>query len=211
MVALTSFCVVHSFARIPLADFYGIVFLSPMVIALMSALFLKERIGLHRFIAIILGFSGVIILAGPQFETMNVGIIFALISVLFISANAILLRKIGHENTLLIFAFYPVLFSALLNAPFVFNNYIPIDASHSLLYLSLVPLVLIGVIGLALGFRLAPETSVVAPFHYLQIIWGVIFGYYLFNDVPSASTIVGASIIVIAGFYLIMREKGHKV
>lgn len=202
----SSVLVVNAVARVPLADFYGIVFLSPMAVALLSALVLGEKIGIHRLIAIIAGFGGVLVLAGPQFDDLNIGLVFAFCSVLFIATNSIIIRKIGREPVTMLFAFYPFVYSAVFNLPFMLGSYTPVASGDMILFLILPALALAGLIGFALGFSRAPETAVVAPFHYTQIIWGVMFGFFLFGDIPTPATLAGVVIIIAAGLYLIWRE-----
>ncbi len=108
---------VHALQSIPLADFYGIIFLTPLLLCLLSHFILKERIGKHRITCIVIGFIGVLILAGPQFAGGNIGFIFAGVAVVFSAMNGILVRKIGPEKILMRFAFYVFSANTLLNLP----------------------------------------------------------------------------------------------
>jgi S-adenosylmethionine uptake transporter len=206
-VAATAFFIVNALARIPLADFYGIIFLSPMLTAFFSSLLLGEKVHKTTVISIILGFIGVLVLAGPKFQTFNIGIIFAIIGAFAVAINAIIIRKIGTEETPLLFAFFPFLANVILYAPFALTSYQSIAPNDWLLYLSLPPVVILGMVTLSIGYMKAPSASVIAPFHYIQVLWGVTFGYILFNDIPSLSTIIGASIIIMAGLFLIIKER----
>jgi S-adenosylmethionine uptake transporter len=202
----TSFAVVHALSLIPLADFYSIVFLSPLVLALLSKFILGEHIGLHRALAIIIGFSGVLILAQPQFQDFNNGFLFALAGVFFIAGNGIIIRKISHEPITSLYAFYPFIFAAIINAPLMAYDMKAISLVDLPLILALPVFLVGGLVGFSLGFSKAPVTAIVAPFHYTQIIWGILFGYFLFGDIPTSATLLGASIIILAGLYLIWRE-----
>lgn len=205
-IALSTFCVVHALSLIPLADFYSIVFLSPLAMAVMSHFFLNERIGWHRFIAIIAGFCGILVLAGPQFENPNPGFLFALVSVLFVSGNGIFARLVRHENNKLLYAFYPMAGNALFNLPLTLPDFQTPAAADIPLMALLVVFGICGILCYTMGFARAPETALVAPIHYTQILWGVAFGYVLFGDVPSLNTLAGATIIIGAGLYLLWRE-----
>lgn len=198
---------------IPLADFYGIIFLSPLLLCLMSHFFLKERIGRHRMTAIIVGFMGVLVLAGPQFNEGNIGFLFALSAVFFSASNGISVRKIGREKNMILFAFYPSLFNMIVFLPFVLMDapasMPPLDGLFLIFLIA--PASIAGLVLHSLAFARAPETSMIAPFHYSQMIWGVMIGYFLFDEIPGFQTILGASIIIGAGLYMIWREhKLHK-
>lgn len=198
--------VVNALAHLPLADFYGIVFLSPMVVLLLSVLFLGEKIGLARILTVIAGFAGVIIIAGPQFAHANIGILFALGGMLCISTGSILVRKIGAATGGPLFAFYPSLFIFLVNAPLAVFDFTVPQAGDAALFLLHGALILMGHFGVSLGFARTPETAIVAPFHYVQMLWGVIFGYLLFSHIPSLSTLTGSALIIGSGLFLIYRE-----
>ncbi len=205
-VVLTAICVVNALGRIPLADFYGIVFLSPMMLSLMSAVLLKEHIGWHRAIATVAGFGGVLILAGPQFGTYNSGIVFTFFAAFLVSINGIVVRKVGHENVMTLYAFYPFLLNAIVNGLIVMDDFEMPPVADLPLFAMIAILATVGTMGFSYGFSRAPETAVIAPFHYTQILLGTLLGYLLFGDIPTFTTILGAAIIIGAGIYLIWRE-----
>lgn len=210
-VSATAFLVVSALAHIPLADFYGIVFLSPLVIALFAHIFLGEKAGLHRMIAIVVGFCGVLVLAGPQFHTFNVGLLFAFGAMIAISINALVMRKIRDEPVLLRLAFYPLILNTIIHLPLMAmdpNTAWP-DTGSWLLLILITPLMLAALVGHSYAFAKAPEAAIIAPFHYTQMILGVILGFILFGDIPSTATITGSGIIIVAGLYMIWREHIH--
>lgn len=209
-LVFAGFFVLSALARIPLADFYGIIFLTPMATTILAVFFLNERIGWHRIVAIITGFTGVLLIAGPSFAAGNIGYLFTLCAVVFTSSNAILLRKIGPEKIRARFAFYPSLVGSVVFLPLMMMDMtIPADAmTWSLLLLA--PLVSLGgVILFSMGYSRAREAGVVAPFHYTQMIWGALFGFVIFGDVPTLWTVVGSLIIAGSGLMIIWREHVH--
>ena len=94
---LTSFFIVNTLALIPIADMYGITFSSPFFTVALAAIFLKEQVGRHRWTAVIIGFIGVLVLVGPQYEELNTGILYASIATASIAIGTIILRKIGND------------------------------------------------------------------------------------------------------------------
>ncbi len=212
LVIIVSFFIVKALGMITLADFYGIVFMTPFLVTIMSVLLLKEKIGTHRIIAMVVGFIGVIILAGPRMDSVPLGLAYAFIGVIGGSLVTIIIRKIGRERVSTMFAFVPCLANALVYVPLMLvpgNFHMP----ESPLMLG-IPLLMgvtafIGFMCFSIGFTRATETAVVAPFHYSQMIWGVLFGWLLFGDVPTATTIIGSFIIFTAGLYMLWREYLH--
>ncbi len=199
---------VHALHLIPLTDFYGVVFLTPLLLCLMSHFILKERIGKHRITAIVVGFMGVLVLAGPQFSAGSAGYLFALSAVIFAASNGILVRKIGRETVLLRFAFYVFAANVVINLPILMmeDSFVMPQPGDIALFLAIPPIVMGGLIAYSVAFSRVKETAMIAPFHYSQIIWGAILGYFLFHEVPTARTVIGAAIIIGAGLYMIWRE-----
>jgi S-adenosylmethionine uptake transporter len=209
----SSFFAITALSTIPLSDFYGIIFLTPMVTALMAALFLNERIGTWRIGAIAFGFMGVLVIAGPSFASHNVGYLYALGSVFCATLSAICIRRIGREDVTARFVFYPFVISLFVYIPAAFLHgwTTPPTALDAALLFAFGPAALIGILAYSAAFSRAREIAVVAPFHYTQIIWGSLFGYIFFNHVPALTTFIGAVIIVKAGIVIIWREHLHHV
>ncbi len=210
----SSYCVNHALAHIPLADFYGIVFLTPMVTTLIAVIFLKEQIGRWRWSAVVAGFIGVMIVIGPVFQDHNIGYFYALAAILFISSNALVLHKIGYEPVIARYALYPFVATAIFFIPLLAVKggfQMPHEPLHWILFLIMAPISLIGMLGYSAGFARARDTSMIAPFHYSQMIWGAILGFLIFRDVPGPSTIIGSLIIIASGLMVIWREHVNHV
>ncbi len=208
----TAFFMVRALHTLPLADFYGIAFTMPFIVMILAIFLLNEKIGWRRWTATIIGFSGVLVLAGPQFHHIGEGFIFAITGALFASANIITLRKIGHGGPLAMYGFYPFLFIAIFHivGMIITESYIPFQPSDFGIFVIYAPFIITGMITIAAGFSRAPETSVVAPFHYTQIFWGVGFGWLFFNTLPAATTYVGLAMIISANLYSLWREYWRK-
>lgn len=212
LVIVVSYMVVTALSMITLADFYGIVFMTPFLVTIMSVLFLKEKIGIHRIIALIAGFIGVIVLAGPRMDSIPMGLAYAFIGMVGGSVVTIIIRKIGREPVSELFAFVPCTANALVYVPLMLmpgNFHVPENPWMLTELLALGLTAFMGFLCFSIGFTRATETAVVAPFHYSQMIWGVLFGYLLFGDVPALTTIIGSLIILVAGLYMLWREYVH--
>lgn len=206
-IAATATGVVNALSLIPLADVYGITFSAPFIAVCMAYVLLKEQVGLHRWAATIVGFIGVIILLGPQFGTLNTGILYAIVAAISIAVGTIVIRKIGKNEYLPLFILYPYAGILAVNLPLAW----PIMEIPPLLDSAWVVanalFVLGGQLFITFGIANAKSTASVAPFVYLQIVWGVIFGYLFFNEFPTQETIIGLILIVGAGMYMIYRER----
>jgi drug/metabolite transporter (DMT)-like permease len=206
--ALCSYAGVRALARISLPDYYSIIFLTPLLLCLMSHFFLKERIGKHRLTSIVAGFAGILIVAGPEFESGNIGFIYAIVAVFFSALNGLMVRKIGQEKILWLFAIYPSIAHVILNGGNLIatHQFIAPAWADIPVFLAIPPVLLTGLLCWSYAFSNAKETAMIAPFNYSQMLWGVIVGYLLFHSLPTERTVIGAAIIIGAGLYMIWRE-----
>lgn len=211
LVIGVSYMVVKSLSLISLPDFYGIIFMTPFCVTILSVLLLKERIGHHRIIALIAGFIGVLVLAGPRLDSMPLGLLMAFIGMIGGSLVTIIIRKIGREPVTLLFAFVPCTANALVYVPLMLMSDFHVPENPVMLWqpVALGITAFIGFLCFSLGFTRATETAVVAPFHYCQMLWGVLFSYFLFDYVPPLTTVVGSLIILAASLYMLWREYVH--
>lgn len=193
--------------HLQLAQTVTISFLGPLVICLLSFLFLKERIGPRRIAAVLVGFLGVLIVMQPGLDGFQAAMLLSLGSMLCYSIYAVLTRVLaGTESPgsmILILAGVPTLV-LLPFMPAIWQT--PDDPVTLLLMLGT------GITGggghalVILAHRHAPA-SVLAPFTYAQIVTMVAGGYLVFGDVPTLSTIVGAAVVIASGLYLLHRER----
>lgn len=204
----TAFFMVSALKTLPLADFYGVVFLSPFIMLIMTVLFLSERVSWRRWAAVIVAFTGVIVLAGPQFDTFGEGFIYAALGAFCSALSVILLRKIGHGAPILLYGFYPSVFITVFSvtAMIVTGTALPLQWGDAHLFAMHGPAAMVGVLGTSLGYSRSPEASIVAPFMYTQIFWGILFGYLFFNATLTTTTMIGLVLIIGAGCYSIYRD-----
>ena len=200
-----SYGIVSSLQLIPLAQFYGIVFSIPFMISFGAIFMFKEHPGIQRWLAIIGGFSGVWIVANPDFSNINPGIIWALIGAISIASANLIARKIGPGEFLPIYPFFMHLGILIMNIFFIDEFVIPtLPQTGFFLFTGFCLFAALMLVTFA--FIIAPLAAIPAPFQYTQIIWGALFGYFIFSEVPDARTLFGISIIICSGIYLIYRE-----
>ena len=117
VIAFSTFMTLNALKRIPLSDFYGIVFLAPISVIILSTLINHERFFAHRLLTAFLGFAGVLIIVGPQYQVMGTGALMALGTVAGVTVSALLMRRIGQGDYLPLYCFFPLLAIFLVNFP----------------------------------------------------------------------------------------------
>ena len=207
LTGVTSFGVVNALSLIPIADLYGITFSAPFISVILSVLLLKESVGWHRWLTVVAGFIGVVILIGPQFNTLNIGISHAIVATLCIAFSTIVVRFIGTKEYMPLIIWYSGLGMLAVNAPIAISVG-TLPAIPDLIYfLTNGVLILAAMLMTTYALAHAKSTASVAPFVYIQAIWGIVFGIIFFGDTPNIATISGLIIIVSAGLYMLYRER----
>jgi drug/metabolite transporter (DMT)-like permease len=209
VIALSSFMAVTSIKLLPLPEFYSIVFLSPIFLMMFFTLTGREKLYRHRLVAVILSFVGVLIIVGPQYQDLGIGLVTAFVCVLCSTMGVLLAKKIGHHDPLPVYSFFPFLLILFVNAPFAeWDMILPIPKDYDpLKFLALGLFILVGHIGVPVAYAKAPETSLVAPVFYTQMLWAIIYGVIFFDRLPTWMTFAGATLIISGGLYMLLRER----
>jgi drug/metabolite transporter (DMT)-like permease len=186
-----------------------IVFLAPLMVALLAGPLLGEWVGRRRMVVILIGFAGVLIAVRPGFGVVHPAVIYAFLAMFAYALFILLTRHMAHFDPPLVTLFYSMFAGTFGAAPIAFAHW---HAPGDLLsWLLLAALGFLGGFGHWLflhAYRLAPA-SAVAPFLYMQLLSMVAFGYLIFSDLPDTWTLAGASLIVASGVYLVHRE--HRI
>lgn len=192
---------------LPLTTAIAFFFAAPMVVCLLSIPILKEQVGIKRFAAIVVGFIGVLVIVAPWNDSFDYHVFFAIGATLCVSGYFVLSRVVAGIDSNAVTQFYCSAVPTLVMGTVILSIW---EWPSSSLQWSL--LLLIGTLGmlghsvLTLAHKYA-EASVLAPTVYSQIIYITILGWLVFEDVPTASTVVGISIIVASGVYIWRRER----
>ena len=190
-----------------LAEAMTIAFFAPMVITALAGPLLGEWAGWRRWVAIAVGFVGILVVVRPGFGEFGIGYVYSLLSVLSYCLYAIMTRHMGATETSGSLIFYSALVPVVFLSPAVpLAGSIPPDAFHWIILLSLGFYGGIGHWLIIKAYKLAP-VSALAPYPYVQLVWAVVLGYFIFGDVPDRYTIIGATIIVASGLYILHRER----
>jgi drug/metabolite transporter (DMT)-like permease len=201
----------------PLADVFAIYFVEPFMLTMMSSLFLGDKVGWRRWLAIVIGFGGAMIVIQPSYAIFGWTALLPVACAFLFTLYLFLNRAIGEADSPLIMQTIAGLGGTIFMAAalaagngLVGGNDFEISFPASMLGLCL--LVLLGSISgymhllVVRAFRLAP-LSLLAPFQYFEIISATVLGYALFGDFPTASKWLGIAIIVGSGLFIIWRER----
>ncbi len=207
LLAGSGICAFYAFANLDMVKAYAIIFIAPLLAKVLSVFITGESIRMRSWVITCLGFIGVLIVIRPGMIPINLGTASALALSLFFSLGYVMSRYIEDENqTLLSMALFQYVFATIATAYPAYHAYVAMDISISFqacFALFLVSSTAIsGAILVAKAFSVAP-TQVIAPVHYVQIIWGVFFSAIIFNEMPDIWTLVGGVVITIAGLLLI--------
>lgn len=203
--------------RLPLADATAIQFASPLITVALAAAILKEKVGLFRWSAVLVGFAGVVVMLVPHFDVnryaaagaMGVaaaGATFAIVSAVCNAGTVIQTRRLTRTETTPSIVFYFSLICAiagLTTLPFGWHNPTAWQLTE---------LIALGVFGgvahifLTESYRYAPA-SVIAPFDYTAMLWALLLGYWVFGELPAPLVYVGGVIVAGAGLVVIWRER----
>jgi drug/metabolite transporter (DMT)-like permease len=206
LMAATTACNFLALQYLRLDQTVTVVFLAPLVVALLAGPLLNEWVGWRRLAAILVGFSGILLAVRPGMN-LHPAFGFAFGAVLAYSLFMLLTRYLAAYDKPLAMLFYSVLFGTFALAPFALWQWVwPASVGQWLL------LAILGMLGgtghylFIHAYRLAPA-STIAPFLYMQFLTMVAFGYIVFDQVPDLWTIAGAVVIIGSGIYLIHRER----
>lgn len=200
---------------LPLPEATAIGYATPLLIVIFAAMFLGEQVRLFRLSAVVLGLIGVMIVLAPrlslvsienadQYETL--GAAMALMGAIFAAIAQVFIRKLVQTENTAAIVFYFSVTSAVLSLVTIPLGWV--WPSWQVLVL----LVLSGFLGglgqilLTASYRYAP-VSVIAPFEYVSMLLAIAIGYAVFSEVPTLNTLAGASLIVVAGLFIIYRER----
>ena len=222
-LAFTSYYI--ALRTVPLADAAAVYMTAPLFVTLLSVPILREKVGAHRWTAVVIGFSAVIFMLNPGSSLFQPDSAIPLFSALCYALIPIINRKIGqaeHPLTMTLYttATYLVLVSLTSFIVFLVPDTDPTGFVASANFMhwsrfslqSLLLILLAGcVFSIALlcitqAYRIAIVSSV-APFEYSYLLWASLIGYLVFDEVPSSRMLLGGAIVVLCGCYIVLREK----
>ncbi|MGR3344274.1 MAG: DMT family transporter [Paracoccaceae bacterium] len=202
---VTGISAFYAFSVLPLIQTYAIIFAAPLLITILAIPVLGEQVRLRRWIAVIVGLFGVLVVLRPGQADLGLGHLAALGAAVGGAVSSIVVRKIGREERTVVMLIYPMMANFIVMGLALGFVYIPMPAAD----LGLVAVIALfaSVAGLLLvAAYQSGEAVIVAPMQYSQIIWATFYGFFFFGERPDRETAIGAAIIIASGLYIVFRE-----
>jgi len=195
--------------KLPLATVVSVSFAAPIFTTIFSIFLLNEKVGIFRWLAVIVGFIGILIITEPGISELNIYYIFPIIFCLGLSYVAITIRQLSSTEPVWLISFYFSLSITLLGLTTIAQGWVMPSLSH------LVLLSLIGIFGGVANLWLSQsykysEVSLVTPLKYLALVFAIIFGYLIWEEIPTIKTLAGASLVIISTLIIFRREIYNK-
>jgi len=188
-----------------LAEATALVFSAPIFITALSVPLLGETVGWRRWLAVLVGFVGVLIIVRPGGATFQPASLYVLGTAVLYALFMISARMLDRRESMWTMMFFVMLFPMLYAAPFAAAVWVPVQASDLPFFAAQAVFGALGITLIGQAFRLAPA-AIVAPFDYTALIWASLLGWLVWGDTPGVWTLAGASVIVISGIYIVYRE-----
>ena len=207
LIAIVSIFV--ALRNLPLATVVSISFASPIFTTIFSIFLLNEKVGFYRWLAVFVGFIGIIIISEPGFSSLNIYYIYPIIFCLGLSYVAIAIRKLSSTEPVWLISFF-FSFSILILSFFsLYQKWIMPS------FIDLILLSSIGILGgianlwLSQSYKYS-EVSLVSPLKYLALVFAIIFGYLVWDEIPTIKTLMGALLVILSSFIIFRREMSLK-
>tara|TARA_B100000767_G_C19720397_1_gene516977 strand:+ start:147 stop:1010 length:864 start_codon:yes stop_codon:yes gene_type:complete len=202
---LESACFVLAFRYLSLADAHSIGGLTPIIVVIFSSIFLREKITPKIWLAIFMGFIGVLVIMRPGLSIFDPKSLIPLSAALFLGLYQVVTKKASEYDQNETSLFYTAITGILIMGSISFFYWLPINLSFILLFIGVGVFYSLGLYLQIIALSKA-RASMVQPFHYTLIFWAIIFGFIFYNDVPDLFTITGATIIASSGIYIFIKK-----
>ncbi len=204
-MVVATFTMFLSLKLLPMAETYAIAFLSPLLVALLAGLLLRERLDAARWLAVTTGFLGVLVVMRPGSGLFGLAALAPMAMALSFALYQLVTRMLGGRDDTYVTMFWSAAVGSVVTAFLLPWNWRPPDAGALALMAAMGLIGLLGQLAMIRAFTLAPA-SLASPFIYTQIVWAVLFGFLVFGDLPDFWTVVGAAVVVAAGLHLFHHE-----
>lgn len=199
------FSTYYAYANLPLAFAASIGFTGPMITIMLAILILREKVGLQKWIAVIIGYGGVLIMMQPEHYAATLAIIVALLANLWSSLAKIVTKEITRQDSTLQIMLYTNVLSLIIAG--IAAGYLWVTPPKS----DWLFILLIGLMGSLSQFSYLKaldkgQVSLIAPFEYTRLLFAIPIGLVFFNEIPTIHAIIGSTLIITASAYLMWRE-----
>ncbi len=202
---LSSLAAYYALGHMKLADFYAMVFTAPLFITALSAPLTGERVDLRRWMAVLTGFAGVVVMVRPGSDLAGVGTLGALGAALFYALAVLLVRRMGESEQAVTCGIYGSLVMIVGSSALALSQPgLTLPTLTDLPAFAFAGIAMgCAMLGLFSGFRRTPA-AILAPFQYSQMIWGTLVGFVVFGERPDTSVMAGGLLIISSGLYVLV-------
>ena len=208
--ALAIIALFYGLRELPLADVVSLTFGGPIFVTIGSIFFLSEQVGVKRWSAVLIGFIGMLLIIQPAFLDLNYYYIAPIIFCIFFACVAISVRSLSKTEANYTIAFYFTSLCTIIGLCSIF--FVDWIMPSKIDFLIFIILGLCGSAGnllLTNSYRLA-EASLVTPIKYLSLIFAIIFGFFIWSEIPKILTLFGAALVVLSSLIIFVRESKLK-
>lgn len=198
-------CFFGALRLMPLADTLAITFSAPILIVLFGAVILKEKVGPWRWSAVAVGFVGILVMVRPGTTMLDWPVILALMASVFYALWMLTTRAMPEEESSVAMLFYATVFFVLAGAIAAPFGWVTPSLEDFLVLAALGLISMAGHLLLILAYRQAPA-SILAPFDYTSMVWGVLLGWLFWSELPGPWVLGGTILVVLAGLIIVHRE-----
>ena len=207
LAALSAGLFIAAITYVPLADAVTVSFIAPFLVTLLGAWILGEAIGLRRWAAVTLGFVGTLIVIRPGMGAMHAAVLLVVVAAILFALRQILSRLVSNQDHIFTtLAYTAIASSALLTLALPFVWEWPSTGQEWALLCGAAALAAVAEI-LIIRAAVLAEAVVIAPVQYTLLLWGTLYGFLIFGDLPDFWTWIGAALIVATGLYTLSRER----
>ena len=197
--------IINSFKFHTFSEIYPILFSAPLILTIFSYFILKEKVGIRRWMAVLVGFLGVLIVSRPGTIHFTWSLFGLFIAAIILATNIVIIRSLAKSQSAIAFSFYGSIAGFALSIILTSKNFIfPTNID---LCIFLICGIICGIASLCIsGASKILESSVFAPIQYIQLAAGFFFGYLFFGDLPDIYEISGSIVIIFSGLFIIYRQ-----
>jgi drug/metabolite transporter (DMT)-like permease len=195
--------------ELPLADVISLTFGGPIFVTIGSILFLSEKVGIKRWAAVILGFAGMLLIVQPAFIELNYYYFSPIIFCIFFACVAISVRSLSKTEPIYRIAIYFTILNCLLGLATLPYGWVMPSNGDIIIFIIMGVCGSVGNLLLTQSYRIS-EASLVTPIKYLSLVFAIVFGFLIWNEIPKLLTILGSSLVIISSFIIFVRESQLK-
>ena len=195
--------------ELPLADVISLTFGGPIFVTIGSILFLSEKVGIKRWAAVILGFAGMLLIVQPAFIELNYYYFSPIIFCIFFACVAVSVRSLSKTEPIYRIAIYFTILNCLLGLATLPYGWVMPSNGDIIIFIIMGVCGSVGNLLLTQSYRIS-EASLVTPIKYLSLVFAIVFGFLIWNEIPKLLTILGSGLVIISSFIIFVRESQLK-